>query len=708
MNANPSLGGTPADPSAAVKGPVSETAGRLKNFLRERLKVWIVLTVSGAAMGAFVYQQCAPPTYRCTGLVRITPQRPHVLADDREGASGHWGYLMSQTHLMQSQQVLEAAVRTKAWKAVGRDSSDDNVRQFRRCLDIAPVRDSELVSVSFSDASPAAANAGVAALLDAYLAFPQRDADSEARKLEVLQRHEDLLVQRLATVQEQTAALSGEWGTDDLGPVYLMRLAQLAQREEQLRDAQRLLHDGAIDVTAADGQAALALLDGTMRAYLREREIAQRQLDDLLTRMGQQHPAVVSARTVLARITEASDNYAAELRRSAGTVLIGAHGQISGPPAIATPARLDARQRTLEEHYAQALTTCRDLAQRGVQIKLLQIQAQGMQERLDRVRRRIDEVRLDSELGTRVTVLSRGERPLDQFTQRHLQTAAGAAAGALFVFGLIALAGVIDPRYRGPSDAMGRLKRLPILGAAPRVAGRNADVAQAVEFRQTARRVRAALEVEGAGAVVAVTSASRGAGRTTFVTALGAAIASTRARALLVDLDLGHRDLTARAAGGSSTGHGGLAEALDGAALGDCIASLEPQLHVLGASSDRDWSQGVSLTALRSLLDRAKSEFDAVIIDAGPMGQSIEAGLAAAAADSVLFVVRQGDRHRAIERALGQLASAGAHVSGAVLNGARSPDEASIVSAPLATMRIAGRRHAEPQTEIRQAMRSAA
>jgi Mrp family chromosome partitioning ATPase len=74
---------------------------------------------------------------------------------------------------------------------------------------------------------------------------------------------------------------------------------------------------------------------------------------------------------------------------------------------------------------------------------------------------------------------------------------------------------------------------------------------------------------------------------------------------------------------------------------------------------------------MRSLLDDLSEHFDMLVLDTPPVLAVADAAAIAPLADGVLLVVGAGTTNRyAVEQALKQLESVGAHVVGAVLNDA--------------------------------------
>jgi capsular exopolysaccharide synthesis family protein len=185
--------------------------------------------------------------------------------------------------------------------------------------------------------------------------------------------------------------------------------------------------------------------------------------------------------------------------------------------------------------------------------------------------------------------------------------------------------------------------------------------------------------VEGKPHSVAVTSASRGEGKTLTACNLAIAWASYPARTLIIDADL--------RAGAVSRFFGlagrapGLSEVLSGAVAAEqAIRRVEPvpgvEVAVLAAGSYPERSGELFDTAaLDALLRWAESQYDLVVVDTPPLNVLSDAAAIAARVDSVLVVVRGGSTDRmALDLTLRRLARAGGHVEGIVLNDVDLPD----------------------------------
>jgi polysaccharide biosynthesis transport protein len=178
---------------------------------------------------------------------------------------------------------------------------------------------------------------------------------------------------------------------------------------------------------------------------------------------------------------------------------------------------------------------------------------------------------------------------------------------------------------------------------------------------------------------VAVTSASRGEGKTFTACNLALVCAAHGARTLLIDADM---------RGGAVSRFFDLASTSPG--LSDALAGnsnfreewnglrVNPsELWILPAGTLTPHSAGLLASPrFRLLLARAEAEFDRIIIDTPPLSVITDAATIAAGVDSILLVVRDGvTESDALDRTLERLGRANSNTLGVVLNGARQRDQ---------------------------------
>jgi capsular exopolysaccharide synthesis family protein len=162
---------------------------------------------------------------------------------------------------------------------------------------------------------------------------------------------------------------------------------------------------------------------------------------------------------------------------------------------------------------------------------------------------------------------------------------------------------------------------------------------------------------------VAVTSASRGEGRTTTAANL-ALIAAQEGRAVvLVDGDL--RQPSVASLFGLAP-RAGLAEVLDGTSeLSQAVVRVG-QLSVLCAGDVRDPAAAIRHPRTVAIMDQLRAAYDLVVLDAPPALAFSDGERLAAASDAAVLVVRAGVTPRQVVRLA--LESLGDRAAGVVLN----------------------------------------
>jgi polysaccharide biosynthesis transport protein len=174
--------------------------------------------------------------------------------------------------------------------------------------------------------------------------------------------------------------------------------------------------------------------------------------------------------------------------------------------------------------------------------------------------------------------------------------------------------------------------------------------------------------------VILVTSPRPKAGKTTTVANLGISLAEIGRRVLLIDGDLRRPRLGKLFGLQFATG---LSDALldggSGAITLDSVvrSSPVPGLSVLpGGSEPANISKLLHSTYLDSLIEKARSEYDFVLIDSPPMMGMADARLLSRNADGVILISRAGETSpEQLGEARERLADDGTPVIGTILNG---------------------------------------
>jgi capsular exopolysaccharide synthesis family protein len=167
---------------------------------------------------------------------------------------------------------------------------------------------------------------------------------------------------------------------------------------------------------------------------------------------------------------------------------------------------------------------------------------------------------------------------------------------------------------------------------------------------------------------VAVTSPLAGEGKSTVALCLARAAAQAGRRTLLVDCDLRRPSISEYFEIDPTAG---VNEVLGGSVPWRDVVGMDDRssLHILPAVAATPVHDVFAGSAIRSLLDDLRTEYDLIVLNGPPVLLVSEALSLAAAADAVAVIARWGETsHEALANALEQLASVGAPVHGLVVN----------------------------------------
>ena len=270
-------------------------------------------------------------------------------------------------------------------------------------------------------------------------------------------------------------------------------------------------------------------------------------------------------------------------------------------------------------------------------------------------------------------------------------TVLGAVLGLLLGLGVAFLLERLDRRIREPKD-LEAVYGLPLLGVIPESAAlsrtargrKNSRDALPPGEAEAFQLIRAHLRyfnVDRQLCTLLVASAAPGDGKTTIARHLASAAARMGSRVLLVEADLRRPTLARQLDALSGPG---LADVLIGAVmLGEAVQTVEVQaplregaegrtldVLVAGASLPPNPGELIESHAMETLLERAQSAYDLVVIDTPPLTAVSDAFPLLRKVDGVVIVGRVGRNRRAVaERLHETLTGAGAPLLGVIANG---------------------------------------
>jgi succinoglycan biosynthesis transport protein ExoP len=474
-------------------------------------------------------------------------------------------------------------------------------------------------------------------------------------------------------------------------------------------------------------------VDPVMRQLRRELVVAERDARLKLQNLGPHNPRYEEAKLLVELKTQEVENYAVEWRSAS----LAAAQRPGGAPrpgegAPLTLEQLKTRDAEYQKLQEKLMGETLDLGRKMLTIEKLKREVADADADIAETDRRLTQLRMEQGPAERIDVLSFGDRPLMTKDSRAAYAAAGSVAGMGMGFAIMMLLGLLDRTYRSPQDAQ-KSARMPLLGILPNLPEDLADPQQAAIAAHCVHQIRTLLQLGGGAEkrIFAITSPAAGTGKTSLTLSLGVSFAASNCRTLIIDCDLIGGGLTARVdtivrrkigdillrhnviteaqlakalklAADSAKRIGeslielgfvkqtdidqalhmqlqdpvGMLDAIDGENLLDCVAETGIErlaILPLGTAMPTDVSK-LSPAIIRSILDQARQNFDIVLIDTGPVPGSLEASVAAAAADGVVLVVSRGEHRPMAERSIQHLLDIGAILSGMVFNRAEGRD----------------------------------
>lgn len=405
------------------------------------------------------------------------------------------------------------------------------------------------------------------------------------------------------------------------------------------------------------------------------------------------------------------------------------------PGAVTGLTTLEAQQLYLQQLYEKNQAEALDLGRKNLQIEALKSEMTVAEQRLEETKLRLEQINVESVVSGRLVIVSKGEQAVAPNSDKRRQMAVmGGMAGGALGFSLVFFMALLNRTIRHTEEAQSTTGWARLLGILPHLPEHLEDEDQARLAAHSVHHIRTMLQISSAGTghqVIAVSGSSAGAGKTSLTLALGLSYAESGARVLLIDGDLVGGGLTSRLgkivrerlgrillqhqrisaeqlqealAAAKQTGRKigqviverglltedelrqyltiqegdslGLLNALDGRDVNQCVADTgTPGMFVIprGQATGNDGGQ-VSLEAVQRLLAQARTTYDTILVDTGPILGSVESAMLCAAADKVVFVVSRGDEKKLVERALRKLESVGGSLAGFVFNRAQEAE----------------------------------
>ena len=342
----------------------------------------------------------------------------------------------------------------------------------------------------------------------------------------------------------------------------------------------------------------------------------------------------------------------------------------------------------LHDEYEAQKKTALSQSEQDVEYTRLKNKVERNRKLFDVLVERMREVDLTTDSPkTQVQIAETADVPQEPVSPKKLRiTVLGAFMSLMVGGGLAFLLEYLDDTIKTPEDLEDGVG-LPVLGFVPRMLDRTGDTFEhrsvisllqpASSASEAFRSVRTSLFFSNAGRqarLLAITSGSAEAGKSTTASNLACVVAQNRRRVVLVDADL-RRPTVHRT---YELAHGtGLSSVLSG----KCTASEAIQSPRLEYPS-MEWldvmpaggtppnpAELLDSQAMEDVLSELRGRYDVVIVDTPPVLFAADANIVASKADGTVLVVKSGQNSRSlVERAHQRLTDVDAQVLGAVLN----------------------------------------
>ncbi len=545
------------------------------------------------------------------------------------------------------------------------------VSAFISRVEVAPIRGSRLVNVSFTARDPKFAALAVNTLVEEYVdqnlqvkvQGSQNMLDWLARELEKQQQKVKESEQALSDYRDRQNALS----LDDKQNIVTQRLTQLNDAMIKARTAKaqkEALYNQVRSMaatTAPDAIPAIAQNPTIQALKTKVADLAQ-QRAQLSEKFGDKWPAVQS---VNANLQEARNQLDLETSKALQAIKNDYETAVL-------------EERTLAANLEAAKADAQDLSRKSVSYNVMEREARSNRQVYESLLAREKELSVASNSrANNVRVVDRAEVPTAPLSAGGRRTWLMAiAVGLVLAIGVAFGLDYMNDTIKTPEDVSRRLK-LPFLGLIPSVRGDKHPVLTSSnvphDFGEAFRSLRTSLisKYPGEGTkIIAVTSAQPLEGKTTTAANIAMALAYGGSRVLLVDADMRrpglHRPLRL-------TNERGLSHVLIGQArVRDVIQrTVDPNLLAITAGrTPPNPSELLASERMKTLLaNLSHGPFDWIIIDTPPVLAVTDAVILAPNVSGVTFVVgAEMTRRRLAERALETIISSQPKVTAVVLN----------------------------------------
>ncbi|MCK7598394.1 polysaccharide biosynthesis tyrosine autokinase [Microbulbifer sp. CAU 1566] len=668
------------------------------------------LSVAVAMLTAMVVFSMTP-RYQATATLMIEAEQPKALSIEEVYGldSSRKEYFLTQFEILKSRRIAEEVVnrlnlvnhpefdpdqqspslkaRIKGWLpflASREMESEEEARQRKlesvtdavsSRLSIAPVRNTQLVKITFESESPElaakVANMVAEVFIDSHL---QAKLDMTKQATSWLNdRLEDLRVKleqsesRLQTFQEQEGLVDVS-GVQGLAAQELNQItSQLIQARQEFKQAESIY--SLVQSRGADVDALASLpevLNHKLIENIKQAEIdTARKVSELSRRYGPKHPKMISARDELESV---QDKLRSEVRR----LISGIHSDYETAQANVVALERELQQAKTEYQMVSRKETRYNELKREVDVN-----RQLYSAFLTRFRETSETSGFEA---ANARLMDPAVAPrLPAKPKKALIVALALVVSAMLGVMLAFLLEALNDGIRNPEDVENKLSQR-MIGVLPWVDHDKRERLSLAtffdsdqhSFAEAVRTLRTSVvlsHLDRPAKVISVTSSVPGEGKTTVSENLGFAL-SQMEKVLLIDADMRRPSVGKEFK--LPPYHPGLSNLIAGSnTLAECIYHDEKSgMDIMPAGTVPPNPQELlSSPRFAKAIEVLKSKYDRLIVDTAPAQVVSDALIVSRIADSMLYVVKaDSTRQKLVNNGIGRLLQVGAKLDGVVLN----------------------------------------
>jgi capsular exopolysaccharide synthesis family protein len=663
----------------------------------------LTLGVIGGTAAAAAAWFSAPTVYTATALIRVAAENPKGFINTDDSHSNFDIYKGTQMQLITSDFVINSALR-KIPNVETLKREEDPLRWLARMLQTESPTNAEIIRVSLTVPDKSDAAAIVNAVVRSYMTevVDKEHAERKAHSDEldkVFARTEE----KLRTLKDNLKNLSETVGSGDAGTLAVKEALIMQQYNETRAELHRLQEKRRDDRDQLAAKTAALKARGHRLGDPSGLEAAttndpvclrlQQDLADLDSKYKEDRAVVrgISARNLTEKyhtsrqaLEEQLDARRQKLGDRLQTAQAGDGDQLETEVKQLTEKinQMDEEEKQTTQELVRLQKQAESLGASSVEVEMTRGEIEGVQKFYNALFNERQELKLELDRQLRITLYQDATPPTaPDKSSRAQNTIMLGMLGFMAPVGLLLWWDVRGRRINSISDVADGLG-LTVIGTVPHIAGgarggtalkRRPQTQISVDHSIDGIAAKLFLRRDASGArVVLVSSATRGEGKSTLSIQLAKRLARTGADTLLIDFDLRKPSLhhVFEAPRGP-----GLTEFLRGENdLATLIRETDIEnLSLLTSGAPFTDSLGtLSNGVTRSLFNKAREEFDFVIVDGSPILPVVDALLTSQHVDAVVLSVRRdiSQSHR-VREACDQLSAFGVEEYVAVLSGTK-------------------------------------